>query len=180
MTEADRIHFFLAQVLMKEMSPQHSASSVSNNKTQTKRCPKVVWGATPFLSAGHHLSPVRGNAAAVNAGTATWEAGEAVQVQVWKLTSHDSHKSGDVHPARTDKASASVSWFPSMLKINWWNEGCCSWTSGTFGRTGTGLRAVSEQSPSNISKEPSVSEKDNVHLGVKQCGDAEGLSLASL
>lgn len=45
---------------------------------------------------------------------------------------------------------------------------------------GLGCGAVSEQSPGNISKEPSVSEKDNIHLSVKQCGDGEGLSLAGL
>lgn len=45
---------------------------------------------------------------------------------------------------------------------------------------GPGWRLFSEESPSNISKVPSVSEKDNIHLGVKQCCNKEGLSLASL
>lgn len=39
---------------------------------------------------------------------------------------------------------------------------------------------LSEQSPSNVSEEPSVLEQDNVRVGVKQGGDGEGLSLAGL
>lgn len=59
-------------------------------------------------------------------------------------------------------------------------RGCCSSTFGTFSRFEIRLRAVSEQSPSDIFKVPSVLEKDDVQLGVEQCGDREGLSLASL
>lgn len=42
------------------------------------------------------------------------------------------------------------------------------------------FQAVSEQSPSNKSEKPSVLEQDNVHVGVKQRRDTEGLSLAGL
>lgn len=66
----------------------------------------------------------------------------------------------------------------SVLKTNW---GIDEETAGHLQRgSGTGLQAVSEQSPSNISEKTSMSEEDNVHLRVKQCGDGEGLSLAGL
>lgn len=73
--------------------------------------------------------------------------------------------------------------FHPCWRTNWWNDEmrtACQWTSNTFCRLGTGLQAVSEQSPSDISKVPTVSEEDDVPLSVKQCGDNEGLSLACL
>lgn len=42
------------------------------------------------------------------------------------------------------------------------------------------MQVVSEKSPGNISEMASVSEKDYVHVGVEQCRDEEGLSLAGL
>ena len=71
--------------------------------------------------------------------------------------------------------------FSPLLKTYWWHdEGCCSWTSGTFSRLVFRVQVVSEKSPSNISEMASVSEKDYVHVGVEQCGDEEGPSLAGL
>lgn len=43
-----------------------------------------------------------------------------------------------------------------------------------------GCRPFSEEGPDHIFKEASLSENDNIHFGVKQCGDGEGLSMARL